>query len=319
MSKYLCLVLAILILSGCSTTLSSSAPSTTAQNAISKQEKKTAETLKAITENEKNKKIQTSALSVGIQHSLNQVTNPPVQVETAKSLNERVVSIVGSPHLDEIKRIKATVDLLNSQVAEERAKGQALLEKRDAQIAKLQKEKSELKEKYDEEVEDMADKAKEAAKASDAKQTTLDNMSGMFGLNAVFWGIKKFFFNFLTFIIVGGVIFIILRILSTMNPIAGALFSVFNMAASVLVSLLKSLTPKAFEMCNFVSSTSRDKYKKTLTKVVDVIQDLIEKKKHASEKTYTLENVLSRLSEEMNDDEKALINEILIEQKWKNK
>jgi len=81
--------------------------------------------------------------------------------------------------------------------------------------------------------------------------------------------------------------------------------------------LLKALVPKAFEMCNFVSSTSRDKYKGALVKVVDAIQTLREKKEQGSEKSYTLEDVLACLDREMNDGDKALINEILIEQKWK--
>ena len=132
---------------------------TPAQNTVAKQEKKVEVVLEKITENEKGKKIQTAALAAGIQHSLNQVTNPPVQVETAKVLNERVVSIIGSPHIDEINRIKATVDLLNSEVAEERKKGESLLALRDAEITKLQKEKSELKEKYDDEVENMTETA----------------------------------------------------------------------------------------------------------------------------------------------------------------
>lgn len=317
MIKYISLALVILILSGCSTMLGTRKIATPAQNTVAKQEKKVEVVLEKITENEKGKKIQTAALAAGIQHSLNQVTNPPVQVETAKVLNERVVSIIGSPHIDEINRIKATVDLLNSEVAEERKKGESLLALRDAEITKLQKEKSELKEKYDDEVENMTETAEKIAMGSDEKQMIINQMGGMFGLNAVFWGIKKFFFSALTFVIVGSVIFIILRLLSTMNPIAGAVFSVFNMVGSVIVSLLKALVPKAFEMCNFVSSTSRDKYKGALVKVVDAIQTLREKKEQNSEKSYTLEDVLSCLDREMNDSDKALINEILIEQKWK--
>lgn len=317
MSKYFSLALVVLILSGCSATLGTGKQATPAQNTITKQEKKAAAILESIDKNEKGKKVQTAVLSAGIQHSLAQVPNPPVQVETAKSLNERVVSIVGSPHLDEINRVKATVDLLNSQVAEERKKGEALLALRDAQIVKLQKEKVELKEQYDDEVEDMTDAAKKVAKGSDDKQMVIEEMSGMFGLNAVFWGIKKFFFNALTFLIVGAVVFVILRLLSTMNPIAGSIFSVFSMVGSVFVGLLKTLTPKSFEMCNFVSSASRDKYKAALVKIVDAIQTLREKKKQNSEKSYTLEDVLTCLDKEMNDADKSLINEILIEQKWK--
>ena len=102
-----------IFLSGCFSTIKPAKQIDDNQKVIAKEEKKVDSTLVEIEKNDKGKKIQTSTLAQGIQHSLNQVTNPPIQVETAKSLNERVVSIVGSPHIDEIKRIKATVDLLN--------------------------------------------------------------------------------------------------------------------------------------------------------------------------------------------------------------
>jgi len=126
MRTFLLLFMA-LSLSGCFSTIKSAKQVDDNQKIIAKEEKKVDNTLVEIEKNEKGKRIQTSGLSVGIQYSLNQVTNAPVQVDTAKALNERVISIVGSPHIDEIKRIKATVDLLNSQVAEERKKGEELL------------------------------------------------------------------------------------------------------------------------------------------------------------------------------------------------
>ena len=291
----------------------------TSQKALIKQEKVIEQVNENIARNDKNKKIETSSLATGVQYSLNQVTNPPVQVATAQALNERVISIVGSPHLDEIKRIKATVDLLNSEIAEERKRGQAELDTRDAVITALQKEKIDLKEKYDTEVTDLSNQAMGIAKAADNNQATLNSMSGMFGLNAVFWGIKKFFFSMLTFILIGGVLFIILRLLSVMNPVAAAVFSVFSMVGSVLITILKSLTPNAISMAGLAPSSALTKYKTVLTKVVDVIQSMKERNSYIGD-TQTkmdLTEVLSKLSHEMNDDDKSLIDEILVEQKWR--
>ena len=291
----------------------------TSQKALVKQEKVIEQVNENIARNDKNKKIETSSLATGVQYSLNQVTNPPVQVATAQALNERVISIVGSPHLDEIKRIKATVDLLNSEIAEERKRGQAELDTRDAVIIALQKEKIDLKEKYDTEVTDLSNQAMGIAKAADNNQATLNSMSGMFGLNAVFWGIKKFFFSMLTFILIGGVLFIILRLLSVMNPVAAAIFSVFSMVGSVLITILKSLTPNAISMAGLAPSSALTKYKTVLTKVVDVIQSMKERNSYVGD-TQTkmdLTEVLSKLSHEMNDDDKSLIDEILVEQKWR--
>ena len=141
----------------------------------------------------------------------------------------------------------------------------------------------------------------------------------MFGLNAVFWGIKKFFFSMITFILIGGVLFIILRLLSVMNPVAAAIFSVFSMVGSVLITILKSLTPNAISMAGLAPSSALTKYKTVLTKVVDVIQSMKERNSYVGD-TQTkmdLTEVLSKLSHEMNDDDKSLIDEILVEQKWR--
>ena len=289
----------------------------TSQDTVAKQTKKIDDAYDDLVKNENNKRVQTSVLAQGIQHSLLQVSNPPVQVETAKVLNERVVSIVGTPHIDEIKRIKATVDLLNSQLIEERKKGETLLTQRDEVINSLQKQKEELKTNYDDQLWKMTEEAKKVAKESDAKQATLDSMSGMFGLNAVFWGLKKFFFSALTFIVIFGVIFLILRVLATINPAAGAAFAIFNMIGSTLLSMIKVVTPKAFEMANFTSSTEHDKYKQTLMKIVDVIQDYKIEQKKNPKKLISIDTILTTLKGDMDQSEKDLIDKLLVDLNWK--
>ena len=309
-------IISLFLLTGCLSTIKPAKQIDDNQKVIAKEEKKVDTTLVEIEKNDKGKKIQTSGLSIGIQHSLNQVSNPPVQVDTAKALNERVISIVGSPHIDEIKRIKATVDLLNSQVAEERKKGEELLSQRDEIINKLQKEKSELNEKYDDQLWQLTDKAKEVAKEADQNKAVLDSMSGMFGLNAVFWGLKKFIISALTAIVVFVVIFVLLRLLATVHPAAGAAFSIFNMLGSAVISVIKALTPKAFEMSNFATKDKVDEFKAPLVKIIDVIQELKEKQKESPDRIYPLTEVLKRFDKEMDSHEKDLINEILKEQKW---
>ena len=316
MKKFLYPILFSLLLRGCSTAVIPGKQVTVAQDAIAKQEKKIDTTSDELVKNDKGKRIQTAVLAQGIQYSLQQVTNTSIQVETAKNLNERVISIVGSPHLDEIKRIKATIDLLNSSIEEERKKGGELLGQRDSVIDKLQKEKEELKNQYDDQLWQMTDKAKEVAKDSDEKQATIDSMGGMFGLNAVFWGLKKFFFSALTAIVIFVVIFALLRILASVHPAAGAAFSIFNMIGSGILSLIKGLTPKAFELANFTSKDKVDEYKSPLVKIVDVIQELKEKQKESPKKSYVLTEILKRFDNEMDSHEKDLIDDILKEQKW---
>ena len=315
--KRLLLILCAFVLSGCFSTIKPAKQIDDNQKVIAKEEKKVDNTLAEMEKNDKSKKVQTSVLAQGIQHSLNQVTNPPVQVETAKSLNERVVSIVGSPHIDEIKRIKATVDLLNSALEEERKKGEELLSQRDEIINKLQKEKSDLNQKYDDQLWQLTDKAKEVAKEADQNKAVLDSMSGMFGLNAVFWGLKKFFVSAMTAIIIFVVVFVLLRILATVHPAAGAAFSIFNMLGSAVISVIKALTPKAFEMSNFASKDKVDEFKSPLVKIVDVIQELKEKQKESPKKVFELVEILKRFDKEMDSTEKDLIDELLKELKWR--
>jgi len=310
------LIILVFLFTGCFSTIRPAKQIDDNQKIIEKQEKKVDNTLVEMEKNDKSKRIQTSGLSVGIEHSLNQITNAPVQVDTARKLNERVISIVGSPHIDEIKRIKATVDLLNSALVEERRKGEELLAQRDDIINKLQKEKSELNQKYDDQLWQLTDKAKEVAKEADQNKAVLDSMSGMFGLNAVMWGLKKFVFSALTAITIFVVVFVLLRILATVHPAAGAAFSIFNMLGSAVISIVKTLTPKAFEMCNFSTKEKVEEFKSPLVKIVDVIQELKEKQKESPDKIYPLNEILKRFDKEMDSHEKDLIDDILKEQKW---
>lgn len=313
--KRVFIVLISLILLGCKIPVKSQVD--TAQNILNKQERKIDLTLSDIEKVDAAKKQQTATLTAGIQHSLQQITNPPIQVDTAKALNERVVSIIGSPHLDEIKRIKATVDLLNSQVAEERKRGEELLSQRDKIIVELQKQNIQLKEKYDDQLWDLNDKAKVLAKESDSKQATIDSMGGMFGLNAVIWGLKRFFFSTLTGILIFVVIFVVLRVLSMTNPVAASIFSIFNMIGSMVIATVKALTPNAVSMSKFVDAHEYNRYKETLDIIVDTIQEYIVKEKEFPEKQYKLSEVLTNLRGIMDQKHKDVIEELLINQKWK--
>ncbi len=201
-------------------------------------------------------------------------------------------------------------------MVEERKKGEELLAQRDDIINKLQKEKSELNQKYDDQLWQLTDKAKEVAKEADQNKAVLDSMSGMFGLNAVFWGLKKFFISALTTIIVFTVVFVLLRLLATVHPAAAAAFSIFNMLGSLIISILKALTPKAFELANFATKDKVEEFKSPLVKIVDVIQELKEKQKESPDRVYPLNELLKRFDKEMDSDEKDLIDQILKEQKW---
>ena len=60
-------------------------------------------------------------------------------------------------------------------------------------------------------------------------------------------------------------------------------------------------------------------YKNTLIKIVDVIQEFKEDIKRDPKKEYSLIEILNKLNADMDQNEKDLIDEILIEQKWRKK
>ncbi len=317
MHRYFYIALSCIILSGCAV-LRGTKANTVSQTAIIKEEKKALDIDKAIQNNSNEQLKQTAAYAYGVGYSLNQVQNPSVEVITAGRMNDRVVAIVGAPNLKESERIRKLVDYLNSEIENERSKGEKILIEKDKEITALQTQKSELEKKYDAQIEKLIAQSKEVAKKSDEKQTTLDSMSGLMGLNAVFWGLKKFFFTTLTWIVIFAIIFLILRIASATNPIAAAAFSIFNIIGSFIISLFKTLTPQAFSLCSLVKTNDMVKYKTTLTKIVDVIQEFKVKEDLKDGDEFSLNDFLTKLSIDMDQSDKNTVNEILVEQKWKN-
>ena len=290
---------------------------TTEQKDIENKKKEAEETLDKIDKKNELQKVQAATFAQGVNYSLNQITNPPVEVKTAITLNDRIMSILGSPKMDETKKMKEIVDLLNSKVEDEKNKGESLLNSKDKEITKLQKEKAKLQEEYDNQIFELTEQAKLAAESADAKQQTIDSMGGWFGLNAVFWGLKKFFFTSLTFIVVFAILFILLRVLSAVNPIAGAAFAIFNMFGSLVVSGIKTLTPKAFELTHLVPLEQKEKFKAPLIKIVDVIQEAKDKLRDNPERVFSVKDLLDKFDREFDQKEKELINEILKELNWK--
>lgn len=316
MVKYLCILCLLLI--GCST-VRPSKQVTTNQNAIDREDKKVSKIFNELVDNTANQKSQTAVLAAGTQRSLNQISNPPVEVITAQQLNERIINIVGTPNLDELQKINKIVDLLNSEIAEERKRGEKLLLQRDSQIVDLQNEKNDIEKRHAVQIRSLTDVAKRSAKTADENQAAFDSMSGFFGLNAVVWGLKKFIFSTFTFLIIFAILFILLRLLSTVNPIAATIFSIFDLIGSGILAILKGLTPKAFEIAKFTSTAITNSYKETLVKIVDTIQELKLKEQDNPSKSYQLDEVLNKLSQNMNDDNKHIVDDILVEQKWRTR
>lgn len=316
MKKFYVLLFCVAVFtSGCALFSPNTKQNTKNQDKLNKVVQKSETTKTDIAKSEQEKLTQAATFSYGINYSLNQVTNVTQPVATALLLNGRIMSIVGSPQLDEMNKITQIVDLLNSEVAKEKAKGQKLLSNKDDEVKELQTANNELKTKYEQQISDLITKSKDIARTGDNAQATINDMSGNFGLNAVWWGLKRFVLTSVTAILIFVVVFLLLRIASATNPIAAAVFSVFNVIGSGILQLVKGLTPKAVEISNLVHLNEHNKYKETLDKVVDTIETF-KLKCEAGNKQCTLGEVLEELDRKMDQKDKDCIKDILRNQKW---
>jgi len=316
-NRFLYFIPIVLILTGCFATLKPSKINSSNRDKIELQVEKIDKAFDEEKRNTQKRESQTAIYAAGVSYSLSQIADPSVEVETAFKLNDRIISIVGAPDLLESERIKKIVSLLNSEIESEKKRGQKLLLEKDLEIVSLQKEKEKIKQNYESQIDKLLSDARKVAKSADASDTTLASMSGAMGLNAVLWGLKTFFMTSLKWVIGFSVLFLILRVLSATNPIAAAVFSIFNVIASSVIGLFKFLTPKAFELCGFASARTANLTKDTLKYIVNEIQELKNKQKDNPDKKYELNDILSRINGEMNQENKDLIEQILKEEKWK--
>jgi hypothetical protein len=314
MKKFLALLMCVLFVTGCAW-VNPTNQNTRNQDKLTKAIQKVDVTKEELAKNDKQKLTETATYAFGIQYSLNQMTNSYPPIETALKLNSRVISIVGSPEINDMKKMIQIVDLLNSEISAEHIKGEKLLNAKDKEIAVLQQQNTDLKNQHDTEIKDLITKSKTIARKSDDAQATLDDMSGFMGLNAVWWGLKHFFVTSLTYILIFVVVFLLLRVFAASNPIVGTIFGFFEMIAGTFINLIKGLVPNSIDFSNLVHTDVHNKYKNTLEKIVDSIEELKRNAK-AANKQYTLEEALISLDKIMDQEEKDCIKEILKNQKW---
>lgn len=245
-------------------------------------------------------------LAYGTSYSLSKLNEPPKEVEIAKELNERVVSIAGSPHIDKIKEMQETIDLL---IVDKNA-GLKQLAAKDKEIQSIQLISSSLLSQYDKEVRDYMSAAQQAAASADYYNEELKGYTGWFGLKAVFKGLFQFLKSSFWILGIGSVLFIILRILSMSNPIAASIFSIFNLVGSWIINVIKYVVPKAVDMAGHTATTIFQQYTGTMKKIIDGIQTLKERQKDDPNKKYTLDELLELLSKDMSTEDKNLVAEM---------
>lgn len=182
-------------------------------------------------------------------------TNIPAAIDS----NNKVISIVGSPTMTQMESAKNSISTTNFHDI-------------DKAIQSVQVE--------DKKVENNI--IKEASKVP-ALQQELHEYQAWFGLGGIFKSIKHFAF----YLLVGAIVFFILRILSAANPVTAAIFGVIESVVSWFIKGVHILIPKAVETVTHSNSA--------LSKIVSAVennQSIIDMKTELKDKMTTAEKTI---------------------------
>jgi hypothetical protein len=267
--------------------------------------------------NNTSQKLDTIAqLAYGTDYALSKVNEPPREVTVARNMNQRIVSLTGSPTIEKIKEMQQMIDKLTAQLAIERDRGEKALNEKDEQINLLQSQAKNLDVLKDSEIRKYIQAAQEMAANADAYKAELNKMDQFMGLGAVWYGVKKFVVNSMWILGIGGVLFIILRIASFSNPLAASIFSIFSTIGSWFIKAIEFAIPKAVQTAGHVAENVFNVYKSTLSKIVDGIQLVKDRSLTTGEKP-NIEDVLNEVAKSMNTEEKEIVDEIKKALHWK--
>lgn len=306
LNQFIILVSIIIMLTGCNTIRGIFGENSTT---IDNQAQKIDTIDTKIANNNKDKLTQIGIFSYGVSYALNSATNFSPEVNVAKDFNLRVMSLSTTPAVEQMKKMQETIDNLLSNLESERAKGKKQLGQFDATISKIQVDSGILLANKDIEIKKYMNLAAEMALKTDQLQSKVNEMDRWFGLGAIWYGIKKFVVDSMWVLGIGGILFLILRLLAASNPIAGSIFSIFEKIASWGINIISIIVPKALDYAGHISKEVYNKTSIILRKIVDNIQAIKELEKKTG-KDITLREVLTELDKSLDNSEKDAIDQI---------
>jgi hypothetical protein len=254
-------------------------------------------------------------LHYGVDYALSKENAPSKNVEVAKDLNQKALSISGTPTVEEMTKMKQMIDDLTSQLATERAEGAKALGELNQQLGAVQQEKKDLLASKDAEIAKYMKFAQDAALKADDNAAKLSEMNKWLGLGAVWYGLKHFVIRMAWILGIGSVLYLILRLAAASNPIAASVFGIFETVVSWAIQAVKVIAPKAISIAGHTATTVTNTYRDLLVKMVDGIETLREQEKAqtaqgVTPKQYTLTQLLDTLSKMMDGSEKQMIQKI---------
>ena len=271
-----------------------------------------------IAETDQDRLTHIGAWSKGVEYSLDKSTNrDEPAISTAKTINTRVEELANKPEMAELKQVYKIIDSFLTNAVE----GQKLLDKKDKEIVKLQNNITELNQEKQDAIKVYTQIAEANAAKADQYKSTLQQLDGNWGINAIWYGIKKFISRIAITLGILAVLFIVLRIAAASNPIAASVFSIFEMVASWLINTIKSVFPKSIDFSKLVPHTTFDGYKTTLHKVVDAIESVKSKeatlKKADATKCISMDDLSNEIAKSFDAADSARVDEAKKDLLWK--
>lgn len=188
-----------------------------------------------------------TVLAMGTDYALGKETNSSRNVDVAREINKRVISEGGySPTIDEMKNMQNMID----ELIVSNKNGIAALKLKDVQIEHMQSQQKLLVEQKNAEVEKFQTLATKTAQKADDTQNELNKYTAYWGLGAIFLGLKSLFLHLMWATLIFTVIFIVLRALSMSNPLAAAIFGIFQSLGASLIHVIETLIPASVDTWN---------------------------------------------------------------------
>jgi len=258
------------------------------------------------------------ALAQGTDYALKKVQDPPKEVEVAKEINERIKVLANKPDFNEVKEVILIVDKLLSEIISQQKEGKDALAAKDTEIQELNVEMSNLVQDKNDELDKYLKLAESNALKADQYKATLNEMDSFFGLGAIFYGFKKLFVSILWFVVIFIVLYLILRLAASANPVVASIFSIFEIGFSWVVKIIQGIAPGAAKFANLVPMHVSDGYKDTLKKLIDSIELIKDREAAAGgEKEHTVSELLGEVSKTMDQVDKDRVAQIKRELNWK--
>ncbi len=252
----------------------------------------------------------------GVEHALNQITNNiPKEVVVAKEMNARVEALAGKPDFKEVELIKSIVDDLLSQVKDVRVEGEKALAKKDKEISAIQAQDKQLLSQREDEITSALIQSDANARVADQYKATLSQMDSWGGLGAIWYGVHRLVVHMAWILGIGSVVFLILRLLASSNPIAGAIFSIFEQMGSWAIHTIEFLLPKALSIAGNVSVEAYSSTKNALKSVVDSVETA-KLQAQGTGRQASLQDLLNNAKTTMSESDKIIVDKMKIELGW---